>query len=202
MGVSDRGLGAPVQLSIEGLDPPELRLDRIFFALKPAQIVVPAVEALADELKLRHGWPSKGKVGTERLHITLHHLGDHAGVSQSLVATAKQAAQSLSARPFDVAFDRVMTFTRHQGTMPTVLASSLDNAPLMDFQKRLGDAMRHFGLGRCVDVRFTPHVTLHYVDRAVPEEAVEPISWQVTEFFLIHSLLKRGEHRILGRWSF
>jgi RNA 2',3'-cyclic 3'-phosphodiesterase len=211
MGVSDLyvlstgsgGAGGrmPAQLSLEGLEAPEPRDDRLFFALKPAPAIVPAIDALADDLKRRHGWPRAGRVGSDRLHITLHHLGDHVGVPQSLVDRATQAAESLSAAPFDVAFDRVMTFTRHNGKMPTVLASSLDNAPLMDFQKRLGDVMRTFGLGRCVDIRFTPHVTLHYVNRAVPEEVVEPISWQVTEFFLIHSLLGRSEHRILGRWS-
>ncbi len=189
------------QLSLLGIDPPEPPRDRIFFALKPAAEVVPAIDALDHELQRRYGWPDKGKVAAKRLHITLHHLGDHAGVPQDLVARAKTVAQSVKAEPFDVAFDRVMTFTRSKKPVPTVLASSQDNQPLVAFQKHLGDRLRAAGMAHCVDVRFTPHVTLHYADRPVTEEAVPALSWAVTEFVLIHSLLGRSEHRILGAWA-
>lgn len=57
------------------------------------------------------------------------------------------------------------------------------------------------GLGRWVERNFTPHVTLLYDDRSVAPQAIEPIAWTVREFVLVHSLLGRTEHRILGRWS-
>jgi 2'-5' RNA ligase len=70
----------------------------------------------------------------------------------------------------------------------------------LTFQRQLGDVMRAVGLGRCVDVRFTPHVTLQYVNEPVAEEVVSPISWTVSDFVVIHSLLGRSEHRTLRRW--
>jgi 2'-5' RNA ligase len=51
-----------------------------------------------------------------------------------------------------------------------------------------------------VERKFTPHVTLLYDDRMVPEQAVEPISWRVREFVLTHSLLGKTQHVELGRW--
>jgi 2'-5' RNA ligase len=44
---------------------------------------------------------------------------------------------------------------------------------------------------------FTPHVTLLYDKRSVEEQPIEPISWNVREFALIHSM---NGHTHLARW--
>jgi len=48
-----------------------------------------------------------------------------------------------------------------------------------------------------VNTNFTPHVTLLYDPRSVEEHPIEPISWTVSEFVLIHSM--QG-HAHLARW--
>jgi 2'-5' RNA ligase len=47
---------------------------------------------------------------------------------------------------------------------------------------------------------FTPHVTLLYDGMSVAEQPVDPISWTVGEFVLVHSLLGQTRHIILDRW--
>jgi hypothetical protein len=56
----------------------------------------------------------------ERFHITLHHLGDHAGVRRDIVAMAGEAAETMTTSPFEVAFDRAASF-HNGGNNPFVL---------------------------------------------------------------------------------
>jgi RNA 2',3'-cyclic 3'-phosphodiesterase len=72
--------------------------------------------------------------------------------------------------------------------------------PLMDFQRELGDAMKLAALHRWVAPAFTPHVTLAYDPQEVPLQAIEPIRWVVSEFVLVHSLIRQTRHIVLGRW--
>jgi 2'-5' RNA ligase len=60
--------------------------------------------------------------------------------------------------------------------------------------------MRKVGLGRRVDARFTPHVTLLYDSRLVAEQAVSPIHWTAHELVLVHSLLGQTRYVPLARW--
>ena len=68
-------------------------------------------------------------------------------------------------------------------------------------QRALGDRLGAAGLGRHVERRFTPHVTLLYDEHTLAPEAVPPIGWHVGELALVHSLIGRGEHAVLGRWA-
>ena len=56
-------------------------------------------------------------------------------------------------------------------------------------------------LGKWVKPGFTPHVTMLYDRRRVPGQSIEPIGWRVTRFVLVHSLLRKTEHRRLGEWE-
>ena len=47
---------------------------------------------------------------------------------------------------------------------------------------------------------FTPHVTLSYADRRLPERPIRPISWRPDEFVLIHSEVGRSIYHTLERW--
>jgi len=191
------------QLSLMGFEapPPAVPTDRLFFALQPSMAACEQITALGKVLSETHGLHSK-LIAPERLHITLHHLGDHAGVPADVVEAAGRAAVRLACSPFEVVLDRAMSFRMRRDKAPFVLrtAEGQDSA-LMDFQRELGLAMAREGLGHSVDVRFTPHVTLTYAPRELPESPVEPVRWTVREFVLIHSLLGKTQHRVLGRWS-
>jgi len=57
------------------------------------------------------------------------------------------------------------------------------------------------GLGRHVTRKFVPHMTLLYDDRVLAPRPVTRIAWAAREFVLVHSLIGRGEYRVLGHWS-
>lgn len=187
------------QLSLEGVEAPPVPRDRLFFALLPDPATAASLEALARGLRSQHGLSGR-PLDAQRLHITLHHLGDHAGVPAGLVEAARGAAAGLEAPVFDVSFDHVESFSGAKRHRPLVLRGEHGLAALMSFQQALGTAMKKSGLGRWAEDRFTPHVTLLYDDLRIPRQAVEPVSWTVRELVLVHSLIGRHKHLYLARW--
>ena len=173
--------------------------DRLFLGIFPDAAIPPAITRTAEGLRSRHALRGS-PLQPERFHVTLFHLGDYVGLPEATVRAAAEAAGTITARPFEVMFDRVGSFTGKPGKLPLVLRGGAGVEPLKEFQQNLGEALKRAGLGRHVDARFVPHVTLLYDAKVVPEEPVEPIGWTVNEFVLIHSLLGQTRHLPLGRW--
>jgi RNA 2',3'-cyclic 3'-phosphodiesterase len=188
------------QFALERFNPPPKPTDRLFFAIFPSADIAERIAQLAQQLRAKHGL--KGKLlATGRFHVTLHHLGDFVGLPQAIVATACEAAASVAMPPFDVAFDRAMSFNR-PSNRPFVLRGGAGLAALMPFQQALSTALNHAGLGDGkANAHFTPHVTLLYDDRDVAEQAIEPITWAVNEFVLMRSLIGKAQHIPLARWA-
>jgi len=173
--------------------------DRLFFAVFPDPAAAAAIAERAERLRAAHRLSGR-PLATDRFHITLHHLGDHAGVRRDIVAMASEAAETLTTPRFEVTFDRAASF--HNGdSNPFVLQGGEGVEALKSFQRDLGQAMARAGIGRLVDKVFTPHVTLLYDRGLVAEEPVAPVTWTVGGFTLIHSLLGRTEHVPLARWT-
>ncbi|HJU07993.1 MAG TPA: RNA 2',3'-cyclic phosphodiesterase [Rhodanobacteraceae bacterium] len=173
----------------------------MFFAVHPDPQAAQRIVELATTLRAKHGLRGKS-IPANRVHITLHHLGDHCGLPESLIETASSAAAGIAMPPFQVALDCVGNFPG-RGKRPCVLRSGAADANqvLHALQSDLGARLRDAGLGRHVERRFTPHVTLLYDEREVGPEIVQPIAWTVRTFALVHSLLGRGEHRVLAAWN-
>jgi 2'-5' RNA ligase len=172
--------------------------DRLFFALFPDATTAARIYALQQDLRVRHGLWGR-PLAMDRLHVTLCHLGDYAGLPQAVVAKAREAASSLMASPFEVTFDRALTFSGRAHNRPFVLRSKEGAAPVETFQRKLGAEMTMCGLGRFAKP-YTPHMTLLYDSADVAEHAIEPMTWTVTEFRLVHSLLGQTRHIPLGDW--
>jgi 2'-5' RNA ligase len=190
--------GHPQQLVFPGFDPAPT--DRLFFAICPEASATERITAAAQ--KLCGAFDLKGRpFAPKRLHVSLHHLGDHAGVPNDIVAKAYEAASSLSEAAFDVRFDRAGSFMGGRRKLPLVLRGGNAIIPLIAFQHALGEAMARSGLGRWVAPRYTPHVTLLYDNRYVEARDVEPIEWTVRAFVLIHSVLGKTKHIHLARWA-
>jgi len=189
------------QLLLPGIEPPKPRTDRVFYALQPPEPAASAIVALSRQLKADLGL--KGKlIPAERLHVTLNFFGDHVGLPQELMQALSDAAKELRFEPFDVVFDRVMSFKGSGGRKPPFVLRGPDEGltPLMDFRRAIDDVLARRGLGRQSDRRFTPHVTLMYGHKMVAEQAVAPITWRVSEFALIDSLINQSQHIVMGRW--
>jgi 2'-5' RNA ligase len=105
--------------------------------------------------------------------------------------------------PFEVTFDRVLSFKGRPGHRPLVLTGETGLNPLIDFQQALGEALGK-ALGkaglRLSRARFTPHLTLLYDEGKFDPRPIEPITWTVRDFVLIHSWLGKTLYVEKGRW--
>lgn len=153
------------------------------------------IAGMAESLQSGKG----GVLRTERLHVALCSLGDFAYVPDATIARARAAAERIDARSFGVTFDQLLSFNGRPGHRPLVLAGQAGLETLIDFQQRLRDALGKAGL-RVSRARFTPHVTLLYGERRPDQYTIDPITWTVREFVLIHSWLGRTHYDVIGRW--
>jgi 2'-5' RNA ligase len=166
---------------------------RLFLAAVPDADTAERICRLADVLKRAHKFDAK-TVEPERLHVSLFFLG---GLREPVARMACEAAAEVRAPPFEVFFDRSISFRGRQGNRPFVLIGGDGLDRLKSFRRTLGLAIARNGLRYLAKKEFTPHVTLFYSEDAVEEYPIEPIGWTVNEFVLIHSM--RG-HVHLARW--
>jgi 2'-5' RNA ligase len=168
---------------------------RLFFAVLPGAAAATRIFRLAGLLKHAHGFCGE-LIELERLHVTLFFLGQ-GHLSESLVRLVCEAAADVGAPPFDVWFDRTISFRGRPGRYPFVLVGGNGLDRLKSFRRLLGVALAKKGLRRMASNEFTPHVTLLYGERDAEEHPVEPIGWTIREFALIHSM---NGHARIGNW--
>ena len=173
--------------------------DKLFLAVVPPPAVVQSVGRLTQQLRRDHGLRGRA-LAPSCLHISLHGMGAHHGIPAALVDTVDAVVSSVVMPPFEVGFDRVLSFANKRAARPFVLRSSCDIAALNAFHRALGEAMTRTRLGRWATWHFTPHMTLLYDRKIVGEHAVEAVVWTVTEFVLVHSFVGQGKHVHLARW--
>ncbi len=187
------------QASLPGFGP-AVATDRLFLAIFPDPGTAAELAALAAAQCAAHGLRGK-PVQPERLHVTLFHLGDTAGLRQEVVGAASAAASRVSMAAFELTFDQVGSFNGRRGKLPFVLRAHGGNAPLRALHAALAAELGEVGLGRFTTTQFEPHVTLAYDARAVAMQDVAPIVWRAREFVLVHSLLGQTRHVPLGQWA-
>lgn len=189
------------QLTLPGFEAtPQLPAHRVFLAIKPDTATAERIARLIEQLRPVVGFKGKA-LHPERLHITLHHLGDFVQQpAEDLLARARLAAERLASSPFDVTFDQVVSFHGRRDHRPFVLLGHEGVAGLMAFQQTLGEALQHAGVP-VPRGHFKPHVTLLYDRGGFAPKPVEPVTWTVREFVLIHSWLGKTRYDELGRWA-
>ncbi|WOB48732.1 2'-5' RNA ligase family protein [Xanthomonas hydrangeae] len=188
---------AEAQLSL-GLGE-EKTTERLFFAVMADARTAERAAIIAEGL-LGSGQVDGKPLARERLHVTLHHLGDYAGgLPPSLVSRASQAAERVALDAFDVAFDRVGTFGGRRSQLPCVLRGEEQVRGLYELQGALGRQLAHVGIAG--DAQYTPHMTLLYCNQALPQRRCDTLAWTVREFALVRSFLGQSRSQIEGRWS-
>lgn len=171
----------------------------LYFAVLPAAEAARRMTEVGAKLRNRYGLP--GRVQPDRLlHVSLAHVGHYAGLPESVVATARRAGSAVRCAPFEVRFNRAVSFDNPRGA-PLVLRCGRGEAGFAHLRRAITVAMARCGFCPDRTIGLTPHVTLVYDGLVVhPSMLDEPITWTVREFVLVHSLYGRGRHIHLDRW--
>ena len=176
------------------------RLDNLLFGICPDDDEALCVQNLT--FQLRNEWILRGEsLGEKCFHLSLFGLGIYHTVPRFIVDSAHEAARKLKMQRFEITFDRVMSFQRTGGKQPFVLRCGKGSDELRAFRHELGRAMSRNDLHKHVRGSFTPHVTMLYDWKTVPEQKIEPIVWKVRSFVLIHSLHGFHRHDHLEHWQ-
>jgi RNA 2',3'-cyclic 3'-phosphodiesterase len=177
------------------------RPERLFFGLLVGSPTGAELDECRDQV-VRDSDLKGARLKTERLHMTVHHVGDYERLPPRFVYAGRQAAQAVSMPSFEVTFRLVTSFEsmpRRDGRpprWPVVLPGEGDR--VFEFHKILGAAMERYGLK--IAEHFVPHLTLFYASRPITPRAIKPIRFLVDEFVLIHSELGLTRYNILDRW--
>lgn len=160
--------------------------------------------SLRRELIARHQLAGS-VVRTERLHLTLVSLDWHAEFSDALALWAMRAASAVDMPAFNLRLDRFVSFHRRRANRPQVLCGDGEGvAGFLALYRALHEALGSaWPLAHPVHPApaITPHMTLCYSPRDVPEHAVDPLCWTVREFQLLYNRRgSGGAYRVLGRW--
>jgi 2'-5' RNA ligase len=149
---------------------------RLFFALWPD----PAVRASLQAWRDAWTWPRGATpVHADKLHLTLHFLGD---VARERVP-ALAAGCALPFAPFALRFERGAMW--HDGI--AVLEPVEQPPALLDLHGRLSQALVDLGL-RPEARAYRPHVTMaRRASGAGLPEAVPAVDWQVNRYALVES---------------
>jgi 2'-5' RNA ligase len=167
--------------------------DRLFFAAIPDQATAARIAEVREDLCEACGLTGK-PVAREQLHVTLWHVGDSLlAPSADLIDKLADRASRIEMPPFQVAFDHAMSF--NQGAV--VLCGEDGVEGLKMTHEQLKARLLVKGMKRRSG--FTPHMTLLRDKRLVLKHRITPITWQVTELVLVHSLLGQTTHRYVRR---
>jgi RNA 2',3'-cyclic 3'-phosphodiesterase len=178
---------------------PDQRIN-LFFAVLPE----PHAATQAHGIALQHhadrrmtGRPLR----KDRLHVTLLSVGGFIGeVPKAFMDIALSIGDAVTLSPFEMAFDRALSFPRRTGKRPYVLLGSDCVSEIMPLHCGLVGAMFREGLDPPQMPAFNPHMTLAYDTKHHTELPVELVSWTAREFVLIESLVGRTIHTVRGRW--
>jgi 2'-5' RNA ligase len=177
------------------------RPERLFFGLLPDAVTAGRLRRFREQFvcdrRLDGTW-----IEAERLHVSLHHVGDFRRLRDKVIYAAQQAGNAVAVPAFEMTFRFIGSFegrpsmegrTRRR---PLVLLG--EGESLADLHKGLGTAMVKGGLR--ANPYFAPHMTLFYGIEPVPIQAIRPIRAVVDAFVLIHSELGHARHNIVARW--
>jgi 2'-5' RNA ligase len=161
---------------------------RLFLALWPDEAVRPALGIWRDAWI----WPAAAApVATDKLHITLHFLGNQPG--ERLPTLLEGLAVPFS--PFRLEFGTPKVW--HNGI--AVLEPQGEPDELLLLQSDLGSALLDLGITP-EERKYRPHVTMaRRAVKAVPPAAGPLVPWDVTSYALVES--RGGVYSVLRHYS-
>jgi 2'-5' RNA ligase len=175
--------------------------ERLFIGLFPDEPVRQQADRMsrriADELSLV-GKP----LPADRFHTSLVHISDRKRVRSKDEFAADLAARRVKVRPFEITYSRLGSFPgvpKKDRPLEHPLVLLADDGPVMDLYAALAEGLRKFRFR--VPESFRPHLTLSYNRQFLPARKIEPITFVVREFVLVHSRLWLTEYRILKTWT-
>ncbi len=174
--------------------------ESLFFAALPDPATAQRVFAMGERLRAEHGLRGRA-LPVERLHLTLHYLGEYAGIPPRLLQQAHAAGHALAAAPFELCFDRVASFGGRARTRPLVLLGDGEPPALRQLREALQRQLGRQGVAARADAAYVPHITLAYDEQVLPPQPVPGLRCTVAALSLIRSVQGQGRYLHEATWA-
>jgi 2'-5' RNA ligase len=170
----------------------------LYLALQPSPEAAAQALELTERLRREHGLSGK-PVATNRLHVSLNHLGVFKSPPTAVMQKAVDVLGGLEGRPFTVAFNRVASWGKG-AVRPVVLWGEEGVIGVQTLYSDLNRELARHGMAPRREPPFEPHMTLLYDRGDLPETFVEPVSWRIEAFTLIHAVHGEGRVDVVERF--
>lgn len=172
----------------------------LFLGVFPPPAACEAIAVETDALRVEHSLVGQ-PIRSNRLHATLHYLGEHAIERGDIIDKASVAASRVAHAGFGMTLASACSFSTRNDRHPCVLLCPEERPPIHGLWRELGNQLMAVGLGRYLKRDFVPHVTVLYDSWVLVPQAIEPVRWQVRDFSLVRSQPGRNDYEILATWA-
>jgi 2'-5' RNA ligase len=175
----------------------------VFLAIFPDPYTARYIADLGNTLRRKHG--IRGSVRpVSHLHVSLHSNDRIQNAPKIPEKAVDNVCKSVTAavQPFEIKFDRVMSFQRKPGNRPLVLVNDEhENNGVTKLHKSLCAEFAKIDASSRANRKLFPHVTLLYDNHEVAPQPVEPVHWMVKEIVLVRSEVGATRYERLGSWT-
>jgi 2'-5' RNA ligase len=190
------------QLSLFETPQPHQAKYSLFLAAFPDHHTAQQIINLGNTLRQIHAMHGRLRP-FNHLHVSLLFLGGASEVPETFIETVGHICKAVVAVtiPFEIKFDRVLSFRGRPGNHPLVLVENdHGNDGVRNLQGLLfAEFSKYFSLPVPAS-KFVPHLTLLYEKQERPSTPVEPVGWTVREIVLVRSEVGATKYDWLGRW--
>ncbi len=170
--------------------------ERLFYALLPDAGTALQITQLTDRFIGENGLRGS-RVKADRLHVSLHHVGDFKRLRSSTLLSAERAGDVVLLPPFEMTLHSIGSFgaKKPDGWSLALIGGG---EGLTQLHGKLAEALKANGLA--ANDQFAPHLTLLYGAAPVAIRSIEALRFTVADFALIHSARGLGKYTVLQRW--
>ncbi|GGP23167.1 2'-5' RNA ligase family protein [Silvimonas iriomotensis] len=176
-------------------------LGNLFFAIFPSAAAIERIHELAVHECHVHALAGYF-IGLERLHMSIAPLLTFPGeVAPRLYIDAGiYLGNRIQMNPFMITLDHTANFQGRSGRSPYVMTAGAGREGAIKLSTLLAMELRRVGVKFSAS-SVNPHVTMLYDRKRPPPCGVDPVSWLVTDFALVHSHVGESRYDILQRWT-
>ena len=190
------------QLSLFEIRQPR-RLDLVF-AVFPDYHTAKRIYEFGDSFRRMRGLTGRMRP-VSHLHVSLPLPYWGVVDLETAVETIDRACQAIAAvtSPFEIKFDRIMSFGGGFGNRPLVLAGDgHENRELRRLHGLLWTELANNNSVKVSVPNFSPHLSFLYCKQQLARIRVEPVCWTVKEIALVLSEKGATKYHRLGCWAF
>ncbi len=176
----------------------------LVLAIFPDDYVAQQISELGNSLRKIHGLRGKLRPVTH-LHVSLpiprHIMHPPETAIERIGRACKAVAPIMS--PFEIKFDRVMSFRGGKGNRAIALLNgNHENNGIMSLYRLLCAEFAKISFAAFRIPKFKPHLTILYDQQELSLKAITPVCWRAKEIALVLSEAGATKYYRLGSWAF